>query len=1729
MVLSHNFVDVQNIFISLPNSNSDTRFVPLTSPYECLTGDGVLTVTNGAYNTHTNLLYIGNGVLHATHTLQDVSRAFMNTQTGYFDASFQTVTHQTWKFGNQSLVVTDGTLDTTHDTLNVEQGVLDICACVIDWSHNIVPITNTFYDLTQVTCDASQQTLTNYAITPYLKVTGTMDRQRNLSHVDSGTLDVSSVSTDVSLNYTQLSNMFIMADTTLPLGPSVPVTNYVVATGNISTLVNSGVVHTALGLVYVSSGVRDISSTTLQQVNTSVTKTFLDVSTGVVDAGSSILSSTPYTIVNGSTTTSVTTGTLKSDQTVLYAASGRSTTSIPRTTVSHTYIPFSNAFINVSTGTADPSCVAITGSWTSGNGAITASVGTLHLGKSICYIKQGIRDQSAVSITTSKVSTPYSNTFLTTSGTSVAVDTGFVSVSSNYVFTSGPGSICTVSSGSLNTTRSLIYVATGQWDISSSTLDVSHTYTPVTSKFYYPLTGILDASTTALDASRSYFSTDASGRTTTTTVVSGFWNGSKSLLYVASGTQDISSSQLTTNHTYTTLSGGFINISGGYIDGSACVMPMSWRDGSNALTVTSGIYSPYNNMVYIGTGTKDVSAAVVNVTHTTAPYTNTFVSSVTGQIDLSNVDISMNMPFVVNASGQIITISAGTVNLKQGVLYVGQGQKDVSSSITTTDTNTPISYTFLRTDTCVTDTTFVAISSTYTIIGYNGIIIRAYSGYISTKRNLIYIGNGQTQSDKKTTAIGNLFVNIVTGYPDATFSYTTPVNLSNGQYIILSGGLYSATNMLVYIGYGLLNGKVTTVQHTYTDISNILINPVSGTNLAPTSIVSSQVFTTTGGLATITSGLSLSSPKLWYVRSGSLDVSNTSITYTKTTTNLSDVIYLTKTQLPSSLTKQTTSVSMSGGRVLTMSGEWYSPDVAFFSSGVIDTSASQLVASHTITPLSNNVWDVCLNKLDASYSTLTNPTTTVTTNGIMTVNTGIRKPSSWYIATSTLDISSSKIVPHHVYTDISNQMFTTSTGKVDTTFVYTTPISLANTQVMNLNYGLWNSQAQLMYVGNGVLDVSRSVSSVVHTYTDVSNIVVDMSYGSIQAAYTALSASTFSSTSGLFNVSGGWINRATNSAYTSSGTLDVSNTLSWVDTSFVDISNLLIACRTSLSVTGQQVSQTVFTVSGGTWLVNDGVKIQDVSGSTVYVRTGVFQSVQQQVMHTTLPLSNVILNQGMVDPSFTAISNGDMYNHERHMVAYTGLRNNNVWFVNQGILDVSSTTQKIVYTQKTLRNVVVDMSGNTVTFQDVSSPFILVNGYQTLTTTMGAYSTARGTVFVSAGQCDTATPIVHEVHTLSAQNQVFWDTTKGCLDTSFLPDDGYEFVYNRMNSGSVGNWFVGDGWASDAKGLVFLRAGTYDISYTVPILVDLSHQMLDVSNLRMSTCVPVDVSYTVDISFGSVVVTRGWEHVDTQILYVEVGAVDVVTIPCSCCTISVTDATNNVILSLPCAAFNAKLGIFKTNATPVTLASGLTIPNYYNPLCQSFIDAQGASFDQIQFGSSELFAALNSSNNIVSIGTFASVYQNFVAYLTSYIQLNKTSQLLNIQQIVSTALSQYQVITPAILWNILRGNGDASGNIMLGSVILNNIKCMLQTACNTNPFGNRGLGGNALDTNHTANYQPWDGFLPGDMISVPQFNLTLNVSVNTIKELINHTATTSTMQTQNVTHTVNCPLIIVLY
>ena len=1728
MVLSHNYVDVQNLFVSLSNSGSDASFVSLSSPYVISTGNDQITVTNGAFNANNHLLYMMNGVLATRHTSQDVSQVFVNTTRGYFDPSFHAVSNRTWTFGNQTLTVTNGSLDATYGTLYVQQGQLDICMCVIDWSHNLAPITNTFYDVAHGTYDASQQTLTNYAITPHLTVTsGTMNGSRNLIYVANGTMDISSVSNNVSLTYTPLSNMFIMSDTTLPTGPSVPVTNYVVVKDNVTTTVNSGVVHTALGLVYVDQGVSTTSSTTTQTKSTPATNTFFDVSTGAVDAGSAIVVSNPYTMVNGSTTTTVTTGTLSSDKTVVYAVSGRASTSVPFCNVSHTYTPYSKTFINTGTGMADPSCQLIVGSLTTKNGAITASAGTFNVGKSLVYVAQGIRDQSAVSISITKTSTPYTNTFLTTSGASVAVDTGFVAVN-NYPFTSGPGSICTVSSGFLNTTRSLIYVTSGQWDISSSTTQVLHTYLPVSSRFYNPLTGILDASSNALVTPWSYYTTDTSGRRITTTITAGFWNNASTKLYVTSGTQDISSSQWTASHTYVPVSTSFFNVVGSIpvMDGSAISVPFSWYDASNVLTVTSGFFSSYNNLVYIGQGKKRVSTSVVNVTHTIVPYTKTFVSSLTGQMDPSNVVITNTLPYVVSASGQIITVNTGMVNRKQQVLYAEQGQRDVSSTVTTANAvNVPISYTFMTTDTCIVDTTFVLLTTTYTFTGTNGYVTDVYLGYVSNARGLIYVGNGKTTKQGKATTIGNVFLNAVTGNQDATFVYTTPIQLSNGQNIVLSGGLYSATYKLVYVGYGLLNGVGTTVQHAYTDISNIVIHPVTGATLSTTPIASSTVFNTTGGLATVTSGLSLSSANLWYVTAGSLDVSNTTVTWTTTDVSLSNVLYSTITQLPSSLVPQTTPISYGGNKILTMSGEWYSPTVAYFTSGIVDISSTKLVASNAITSVSNVVWDVCLNSVNPT-TTLTASQTTMTRQGIMTVTTGIGNSSSWYIASGTLDVSNTQMVPQHTYSTVTNQMVKTGTGLVDATFQYTPSISLNNGQYMTLTSGLWSSQSQLMYVGSGVLDVSYSVSTINHTYTNVSNIVVDLSYGIIQNGYQTLSPSVLSTSAGLLTVSGGWINPTTNSAYISSGTLDISNTVAGVTTTGVDVSGVLLdVVRGGQNLLGQPITQVTYTVSGGTWLVQNGIKVP--SRSTVYVSAGVMQSVYQQPVSTSLPLSNVILNQGIVDPSFTSISNANMYNRERHVAASAGLRNNQVWYVTQGVLDVSSTTQVLNYTQNTFNNVVLDASGHSMSFQNITSPNVWVNGYKTLTTTTGMISVDNSMVFVSTGQCDTAIPVVSTIHTPSAQTDVFWDTGKGCVDTSFLPKDGYQLVYDPMHK------VTGNGWVSTMKGLVWLRSGTYDVSYATPIQIALlGPSLLDVSNLSWSACAPVDVSSTVDTSFGTVIVTRGWKHANPNILFVENGVVDVVPRNCiSCGTISVADTTNNVVLSLPCSAFNAKLGIFKTTTTPVTLVHGSTIQQYYNPILQCFVDAQSMPVNQIQFGSNELFVSLTSPSNIVSIGTFASVYQNFVAFLASYLQLYRTSHLLNIQQVVSTALRPYQWMTPDTLWNILKGSGDTSGNILSGSVTLGNINCLLQKACDTNPFGNRGPTGkvNALDTHNPTNYQPWDGFLPGDMVSVPQFNLTLNVNVDTIKAFIDPTATHTTTQTQNVTHTVNCPLIIVLY
>lgn len=2702
MVLSHNYVNVQNILVPLPGTNvgCDASFVPLTEPYRITTGDGVLTVTNGSYNVNTNLLYIVSGVLDRTHLFQDVSRVFVNTQTGYYDA--YPVAQQTWTFGNQTLSVVDGTLsDGTHGTLYVEEGLLDVCACVIDWSHNTMPVVNAFYDLAGATCDVSQQTLTNYCLTPQLRVTsGTMNGQRQLIHIDRGTLDVSFVAQHVARTFTQLSNTFVMADSSKPPGDSVPVTNYVVTGKNTRTLVKTGVVNTTLGLVYVANGVCDVSATTTQATTTPVTNVFLDLSSGQygatpvsnirypmfgtsmlsvndgylppvgnsplvyvtrgtvdisaitvdtqwnreplaqvvidsttgaldtacypiptakpyimdpgtgtritvwegvvdptrqcvyatrgvmdtssttpvvnhlvtplshvfvdttgyldtssspvtspavvsvsggllsvqtgtwngprshlyiqqgqldvsvatvsstsvpvsntflspttvpettvpappvltpregttytiqsgtlnpsrnvvfvqnglvdvsstrydvsntmtpctntfmnamtgvsdpaspistplkmtspsgqtltvnagtlnpaqnlvyvpaggavmdvsflvatvghtysavngafvrtadgkVDVGSSPITSpmtlrtgdgavtttvtsgnyhptrgllyvatgiqdvsntridvsasslplayvgwnvatssvdatcaplsnttfafrggtlsvtngvsgtggttyvqsgtldlssvvydvchnytnlfnsfvntstgdidrglpivffNPYTVVNGLNTTTVTMGTMSSDQSVIYVASGLSNTCVPQTNVYHTYTPFTKTFINTGTGAADASCVPIVGTWTSKNGAVTATSGTLHLSKSLCYVAQGVRDQSAVTLSTSTTSTPYTSTFLNTSGTTVAVDTGFVPVN-NYTFASAPGSICTVDSGYVSAARSLIYVANGQWDISSVGMDVSHTYLPVTNQFYSPATGTLDTGTTALVTPWTTSVLDASGRRITTTATSGSWNGTRSLLYVASGTRDISSSQWTVTRTSTALTTGFYNASGGVMDGSAVVTPLSWRDGSNALTVTSGIYSPYNALVYIANGTKDVSAAQVNVTHTYAPYTKTWVSSLTGQIDASSVAIG-SKPWVICASdNQIVTVTAGTVNLNKGVLYVERGNIDVSATTVVTNTNTPISYSFMSTDTATFDTTFAPIAS-YTFTGTNGLIINVFQGYMSTTRGLIYVGNGQTVTKNSvTTAIGNVFIRTVTGDLDTTFIYTTPVNLDNGQNITLAGGLYSATNKLVWIGYGVLNGQGTTVQHTYTDISNVVLHPVTGASVSST-LVTSTTSSTTGGLATVTSGRAVPSANLWYVASGTLDVSNTAVTLSKTSTALSNVIYSTKTQQPASLVPQTAPVELGGGKVLTLSGGWYSAtnQVAYYASGKLDVSSSQLTATNTVTPLTNVVWDVCANALSTSFTALAANRTTVSKNGIVTVTSGIGSTASWYIASGTLDVSSTRVFPQHTYIPVNNQMFSAKTGVADATYQFMTPIALKNGQFMNLYAGLWSATAQLMYVGYGVLDVSRSVATLTHTYTNLSNVVVDISTGTVQTGYKALPASTLSTTAGLLTVSGGWFNSTTKSAYVSSATLDISNTLSWVDTTVTPLVNVLIdpatgqplpntrtliapvtnpdLCTQSLlnywmytnptfqftdgmpvngssswlnlmyglttpqtpwtyvgcgildasfavprlqtsrtmlnqalvaTATGQvlpsstltaprmtpngrltvasgvmdasattiyvasgtldssaqhisvqhafsQVSNVVYNVATGTpdtsfvanagpvvlgngsvltmvpplpaswstkqgvgyvpngtidtsnvvftcnhtlttisnesvwdtltgtqvpavpyttgtsikfadgtlaltsgqylpsrgyWWVGSGTRQRQVTypvsshvctalsntfinaatgdilpawtpatsryvdertllrvtdgwsspdgylyvtsgsldtqttswsqqscnirgaivdvktnrflptapapppsvlqhgvtiqegaictdgliyierglldtssislsvnctstplsnmvldavtgahvpalssgtlpphvqiaagwwnGSTVYVqegtrdvpttttsishtyidvsgmlydssaglpvtraasasafaggtwqvqdglmtdttmfvRAGVLERATQQSTTTSMPLTNVVLNQGVVDPTFTAMSNGVVYRNERHLVAYTGLRGNDVWYVRQGLLDVSATHLDIEYRQDALNNVVVDLSGNQVPFQDVTVPLVLVHDNHTLTATTGAFSIANGTVFVASGQYDTRWPNVYETHTQYPQHQVFWDTVRGCVDTSYVPDDGYELVYDHVRGEAVRHWITGDGWASDAQGLAFLRTGSYDVSYATATRVDISYQILDISNLQLSSMGElVDVSYAVDTSFGNMLITKAWIHADQQIMFVEAGALNVVPVPCTCGGLSITDATNNVVLSLPCSAFNAKLGIVKTTTPPVTLAGGLTVTHYYNPLRQCFIDKQGAPIDSIQFNNTELFDCLQSPSHILSVGSFATAYQDFVSYLTTYLQVNRTTSMLDIQQVVTQALSKYRTVTAATIWNILQNNSAATtttSNIVSGSVTLHDIKCLLQKACETNPFGNRGPGGNvnALDMNNPVNYQPWDGFLPGDMISVPEFNLTLNVNVNVIKEIVGNQMSTEVTQSQNVTHTVNCPLLIVLY
>ena len=215
------------------------------------------------------------------------------------------------------------------------------------------------------------------------------------------------------------------------------------------------------------------------------------------------------------------------------------------------------------------------------------------------------------------------------------------------------------------------------------------------------------------------------------------------------------------------------------------------------------------------------------------------------------------------------------------------------------------------------------------------------------------------------------------------------------------------------------------------------------------------------------------------------------------------------------------------------------------------------------------------------------------------------------------------------------------------------------------------------------------------------------------------------------------------------------------------------------------------------------------------------------------------------------------------------------------------------------------------------------------------------------------------------------------------------------------------------------------------------------------------------------------------------------------------DVTNALQVVLDVETFNAKLGLVKIQGTG-TEAS--TATSSYSAVTGQF----GVDSITIEVSDFKSAISLNSNNSqIVSVGAYASMYASFEKYVATYFgfaggfaSLFSGSTAFDLPN--NDFTNMYNLLNPTEMLV------DASGaflNELSGSITIGNISQLLRYAVDTNVFGNRDPinGGqiNSIDpsggdfTINLWNYGVGDGFMPGDLIFVPEgTQVTLSIGIN---------------------------------
>lgn len=233
--------------------------------------------------------------------------------------------------------------------------------------------------------------------------------------------------------------------------------------------------------------------------------------------------------------------------------------------------------------------------------------------------------------------------------------------------------------------------------------------------------------------------------------------------------------------------------------------------------------------------------------------------------------------------------------------------------------------------------------------------------------------------------------------------------------------------------------------------------------------------------------------------------------------------------------------------------------------------------------------------------------------------------------------------------------------------------------------------------------------------------------------------------------------------------------------------------------------------------------------------------------------------------------------------------------------------------------------------------------------------------------------------------------------------------------------------------------------------------------------------------------------------------------------IQIFDTTGAVEFAIDAQVLNSYLGIYKAwNATDK--AWDLTGTETFYDNSNNILIQNGVHMDAQDFKK-----AVFNVSNVVDVGKFSTIYVDFANYVATYFGLVAPSQKGNVGAVydASGVATGFATLfngdyafdpsngifdTPELFRLINKGNGvfDATTNAGIidiqGFIDISNVTQLLRNAVDANPFGNRdpNNGSTAVDSNDRANYGVTDGFMPDDLIFIPEngFSITLNVNID---------------------------------